>query len=226
MAPADVNTAVATKVVEEGDFDVTRAAGFEPNPISYRRRAAAAARNAFSRAIALFADVRPGELATALLLTTNVTLLLSAYYLLKIVREPLAGGGAEVKMYAAAGQALLLVPVVRLYGWLASRFGRVRLVSSVTVFFVSWLVVFYALGRTSVPLGVPFFVPLLSVIFVAKVAENSVDDSLQNTARRALFLVTSREAKYKAKVAIDTTVMRPGNVLAIGREHDRRAREA
>jgi hypothetical protein len=135
-----VSTAVATKVVEEGDFDVTR--GLEPNPISQRTRAAAAARNAFSRVIALFADVRPGELATALLLTTNVFLLLSAYYLLKIVREPLilAGGGAEVKSYAAAGQALLLVPVVRLYGWLASRFGRAKLVSSVTVFFAACLV--------------------------------------------------------------------------------------
>jgi AAA family ATP:ADP antiporter len=62
--------------------------------------------------------------------------------------------------------------------------------------------------------GSSSFVPLLSVIFVAKVAENSVDDSLQNTARQALFLVTSREAKYKAKAAIDTFVMRLGDVLA------------
>src|SRR5689334_14375499 len=67
IPPADVSTAVATKVVEEEDFDVTRAAGLEPNAISYRTRAAAAARNAFSRVMALFADVRPGELATALL---------------------------------------------------------------------------------------------------------------------------------------------------------------
>jgi AAA family ATP:ADP antiporter len=108
--------------------------------------------------------------------------------------------------------------------------------------------------------GSSSFLPLLSVIFVAKVAENSVDYSLQNTARQALFLVTSREAKYKAKAAIDTFVMRVGDVLAaavvwmgtrahwdthrfivvnvalvlcwlgivvaLGREHDRRAQEA
>ena len=36
-----------------------------------------------------FADVRPGEATTALLLTVNVFLLLTAYYLLKVAREPL-----------------------------------------------------------------------------------------------------------------------------------------
>ena len=47
----------------------------------------------------LFADVRAGEATTALLLTVNVFLLLTAYYLLKVAREPLIllGGGAEVK---------------------------------------------------------------------------------------------------------------------------------
>jgi AAA family ATP:ADP antiporter len=384
----------------------------------------------FLRFLRLFAEVRPGETATVLLLTSNVFLLLLAYYLLKIVREPLilAGGGAEVKSYAAAGQALLLIPVVRLYGYLAGRFGRLTLATIVTLFFVTNLVVFFALARAHVPLGVPFylwvgifnvtaiaqfwsfandvytseeggrlfpllgvgssvgavagarvakllfrpfgahalmlvaavvlllclgltylvhrrdarrkaglgaaaeveapmgkqggftlllrdrylglvavltlllnwvnstgeyvldrtlvemasgasslagtgaagseqiigefkadyfgwvnlvgvllqlfvvsrvfkylgvrsalfvlpcvallgygslsFVPLLSVILVAKVAENSVDYSLQNTARQALFLVTSREAKYKAKAAIDTFVVRSGDVLA------------
>src|SRR5262249_45448159 len=42
------------------------------------------------------------------------------------------------------------------------------------------------------------FAPILSFIRVAKIGENSTDYSLQNTARRALFLNTSREAKYKA----------------------------
>jgi AAA family ATP:ADP antiporter len=58
------------------------------------------------------------------------------------------------------------------------------------------------------------FVPLLSIAFATKVAENSVDYSLQNTARQALFLPTSREAKYQAKVAIDTFLVRGGDVLS------------
>jgi AAA family ATP:ADP antiporter len=58
------------------------------------------------------------------------------------------------------------------------------------------------------------FAPLLSVAFMTKVAENSVDYSLQNTARQALFLPTSREAKYQAKVTIDTFLVRGGDVLS------------
>ena len=62
--------------------------------------------------------------------------------------------------------------------------------------------------------GLVAVVPLLSVAFMTKVAENSVDYSLQNTARQALFLPTSREAKYQAKVAIDTFLVRGGDVLS------------
>jgi AAA family ATP:ADP antiporter len=62
--------------------------------------------------------------------------------------------------------------------------------------------------------GLIAFAPLLSSAFVTKVAENSVDYSLQNTARQALFLPTSREAKYQAKVAIDTFLVRAGDVVS------------
>jgi AAA family ATP:ADP antiporter len=56
--------------------------------------------------------------------------------------------------------------------------------------------------------------PILSLIRVAKVAENSVNYSIQNTARHALFLTTSREAKYKAKAAIDGFFWRMGDTLS------------
>jgi ATP:ADP antiporter, AAA family len=60
------------------------------------------------------------------------------------------------------------------------------------------------------------FVPLLSFIRGAKLAENSLDYSLQNTTRNALYLPTSREAKYKAKQANDTFFVRFGDVLSAG----------
>src|SRR6201994_1200880 len=109
--------------------------------------------------LGLVADVRPGEAATAVLLTANVFLLLTAYYFLKVAREPLIllGGGAEVKSYAAVGQSILLVFVTSGYSWLASRVGRMALITWVTVIFIVNLVVFWALGERGVPLGVPFF---------------------------------------------------------------------
>jgi len=56
--------------------------------------------------------------------------------------------------------------------------------------------------------------PVLGMVRVVKIAENSLDYSLQNTARQALFLPTSRDAKYKAKAAIDTFFVRSGDVLS------------
>jgi AAA family ATP:ADP antiporter len=56
-------------------------------------------------------------------------------------------------------------------------------------------------------------VPLLAVVRVGKTLENSTDYSIQNTARQALFLPTSREAKYKAKQAIDSFFVRAGDML-------------
>ena len=60
------------------------------------------------------------------------------------------------------------------------------------------------------------FVPLLGVVRWAKILENGTDYSIQNTTRQALFLPTSREAKYKAKAAIDTFFVRAGDVVQAG----------
>ena len=106
-----------------------------------------------------FADVRAGEAASALLLAGTLFLLLTAYYLLKVVREPLIllSGGAEVKAYAAAGQAMLLVPVLKLHGAVARRVGRFALIATVLLFVASNLLVFAGLFRTGVPIGLAFY---------------------------------------------------------------------
>jgi AAA family ATP:ADP antiporter len=79
---------------------------------------------------------------------------------MKVVREPLilASGGVNVRAYAAAGQALVLLGAVPLYGWLAGRVARRKLITTVTAFFIGCLVVFYALALASAPVGAVFFV--------------------------------------------------------------------
>ena len=105
------------------------------------------ARSPLDAFLNLFAEVRDGEGVTAVLLMLNVFLLLSGYYLLKTVREPLIlaarGGGAEVKSYASAAIAALLLVLVPLYGAVASRLSRVRLINGVTAFFIVCLVGFF-----------------------------------------------------------------------------------
>jgi AAA family ATP:ADP antiporter len=56
--------------------------------------------------------------------------------------------------------------------------------------------------------------PTLALITMVKVTENSADYSLQNTVQQALFLPTSRDVKYKAKAAIDTFVVRAGDLAS------------
>ncbi|MCP4606913.1 MAG: MFS transporter [Proteobacteria bacterium] len=58
------------------------------------------------------------------------------------------------------------------------------------------------------------FLPLLPVIFLVKILENSTDYSLNHTAREILFLPVLREEKYKAKFAVDTCFWRGGDALS------------
>jgi len=77
------------------------------------------------------------------------------------VREPLIllGGGAEVRSYAAAGQALVLMGFVPLYGWVASRVNRARLLVAVTLFFIACIELFAMGVAARLPyIGVAFFI--------------------------------------------------------------------
>src|SRR3569623_1566110 len=103
---------------------------------------------------------KPGEMVTTLVLTANVFVLLTCYYLLKVVREPLillGGGGAELKAYASAGQTVLLLAAVPAFGMLASRATRIRLLTIVQLIFMGCLVAFYALAKAHAPVGLAFY---------------------------------------------------------------------
>jgi ATP:ADP antiporter, AAA family len=58
------------------------------------------------------------------------------------------------------------------------------------------------------------FAPVLAFIRMTKIVENATDYSVQNTVRRALFLPTSREAKYKALQAVETFFWRAGDMVS------------
>src|SRR3954466_11662109 len=119
------------------------------------------ARTRLDRALALFTDIRAGEGTTAVLMLLNIFLLLVCYSVIKTVREPLIllGGGAEVRSYAAAGQALVLMAFVPAYAWLAGRVNRVRLLITVSVFFIACIELFAAAVAARLPfVGVAFFI--------------------------------------------------------------------
>jgi AAA family ATP:ADP antiporter len=117
-------------------------------------------RSPLERLLSVFADVRAGEGVGALLLTVNVFLLLAGYSLMKPARDGLilTEGGAEAASYSAAAQAVLLMGVVPLYGWLGTRVVRIRLISIMMLFFAATLVAFSVAGRAGAREGVAFYV--------------------------------------------------------------------
>ncbi len=116
--------------------------------------------NSADRFLRLFADVRSGEGVTALLLSSNVFLLLTSYYIIKALRDGLILGefGAEARSYTSAAIVGVLAIGVPLYGRLADRVSRNRLVNIATTFFVVSFVAFYGLWRTGFNIGVIFYV--------------------------------------------------------------------
>lgn len=151
------------------------------------------------RALRIVADVRAGEGLTALGLATALFLLLLAYYIIKPVREALIlqhPAGAEYKSWMGAGIAILLLFVVPAYSKLADRLPRNRLVSGVTLFFASHLVLFYLASSSpglsgSLWLGLGFFlwVGIFNMLLVAQLWAFANDLYLPEQGKRLFVIV-------------------------------------
>ena len=129
-------------------------------------------------------DVRSGEGRRVALFGFQIFLLLTAYYLLKTVREPLillwgiwGLGGQELKVYATSAQALLLLFVLPLYGRLAGRVPRLTLIRFTLLGFIASLALFVPLGMSGVPIAAPFYMWLgiVSLLGIAQFWSLAVD---------------------------------------------------
>lgn len=115
------------------------------------------------RVLRIFTVIHPGEIVKASLLFLNSFLIMFAYYQIKPVREGLLLGrySAEIKSYLAIPQAVLLIFVVKAFSGIASRVPRHLLITYVTLFCVSNLVLFNILNLAGVSvavMGIVFFV--------------------------------------------------------------------
>jgi AAA family ATP:ADP antiporter len=108
----------------------------------------------------------------SLLCAANLFVLLASYYVLKTVREALilSEAGAAVKSYSAAGQTLLLLIVIPLYSLASSKVRPSKLITFLTLFFISHLAVFYFAGQAGFRIGVAFFlwVGIFNVLVIAQ----------------------------------------------------------
>ena len=143
--------------------------------------------------LSLFAPVRPNEAFTAFLLMLDLFVLLTAYYIIKPVREGLilGGAGAEIRSYTAAGQAVLFWFMLPLYNAYAARVNRLKLINGITAFFMSHLLIFYFLARLGVQFGVVFFlwVGLFNLMMVTQFWALATDIYTQEQGRRLFAIV-------------------------------------
>jgi ATP:ADP antiporter, AAA family len=150
-------------------------------------------RTLVERLLTPIADVRRGEAASALLMALTMFLILAAYYMLKTAREVfiLAEGGAEVKSYSSAGQAILLLGLVPAYGAFASRVNRVQLVQWVTLFFVSNLALFVMAVGAGLHVGIVYFlwVGIFNVMVIAQFWAFANDLYTQEQGKRLFPLI-------------------------------------
>lgn len=145
------------------------------------------------RLLSLFADVRAGEGVSTLLLAANVFLLLGGYSLMKPARDGLilTEGGAEVASYSAAAQAVLLMMVVPLYGWLGTKVVRIRLIAITLIFFAVTLIGFYIGGQAGLREGVAFYIwiGLINVFIVSQFWAFANDLYTEGQGRRLFPLI-------------------------------------
>lgn len=107
-----------------------------------------------------FTRLRPGEGGSVVAFFTYALLMMVSYYILKTIREPLllTASSAEMKSYAYAVTALVLLFLIPVYGFVFRHTGKQQLTRYVTGFFLLNLVVFYLLGRAGVDIGFAYYV--------------------------------------------------------------------
>lgn len=144
----------------------------------------------------LFTVVHPGEFLTVLLLALNIFLIGAAYSILKPVRKGLilTKHSAEQEAYLFAVVAILLIFVIKLFSFLSSKISRQKLIASVTLFFISNLVLFYILSEAGMSLsilGVVFWiwVSIFNVFIIAQFWAFSNDIYSEEAGKRLFPIV-------------------------------------
>jgi AAA family ATP:ADP antiporter len=167
-------------------------------------------RRVLSRWLPVF--VAPGEAFAVLMLAANAFVLMMAYYILKTIREPLilqGGGygisGEELKTYATAGQALLLLGLVPLYCRIARGIDRRQLIRRTVGFLVVSLLLLMLLSQLQVRIGLVYYLWLGSVSLIA-IAQfwSFATDFYQRTQGERLFPLIAAGASLGALLGAGT----------------------
>ncbi|AOE49342.1 ATP translocase [Kangiella sediminilitoris] len=127
------------------------------------------------RLLAPFVWIRAGEGRSVVLMFFSLFILMLAYYLLKVIRDPLilSDGSAELKSYTTSVQAIILLGVIPLFSKYYYKFSdyndKSLFLRRVLLFFVSHLLIFAVAKYAGLPIGIAFYI-WLGVFSVTMVA--------------------------------------------------------
>ena len=130
---------------------------------------------------------------------------------LRVAADPSLDVGELVAAYFGNFQFWVTVGSLAIQLFLVSRIYAVAGVRGALLVHPALVAIGYGLIAATPLLG--GFVPVFTLIQVVKVVENSINYSLMNTTRHALFLPVDRDAKYDGKTAIETFFWRCGDLV-------------
>jgi AAA family ATP:ADP antiporter len=150
-------------------------------------------RSRWERWLGLFAKLRPGEGRAVLYFMSYGFLVMSSYYMLKTLREPLllSTAMAETKSYAYAVIALILLFVVPAYGALYQRLPKRQLFRWLSSILLFTQFVFFLLSQTSLDIGFAYYVwvGLFGVLITAQFWAFAADSFNLKTGQRVFPLI-------------------------------------
>lgn len=138
----------------------------------------------------------------------------------RVIQEMLGSEATQAVVGDAAQREYIQVGTSRFY---SGFYTQVNLATLVLQGFVASRMLKYG-GFATILLALPVvsllsyatmaLVPMLAVVKLMKIAENSTNYSLNNTARHVLWLPATAEMLYKGKPTIDTLFVRAGDGMA------------
>jgi len=173
----------------------------------------------FERLLTLFTRVRPGEGRSAFLFFLHGFLLLFSYQVVKALREAfmLTKFPAEVRAYAVALIALILMLLVPVYAAVRRRLDGERLLRAVTAFFAANLLLFWAAAVAGLPIAFPFFVwvSIFGVMVIAQLWAFAADSFNLKSGQR-LFPVIMVGANLGALTGAKSAQLAVGALTPVG----------
>ena len=137
-------------------------------------------------------DLRQGEGRAVFWSFVYFFCLLSSYYILRPIRDEMGiSSGLDRMQWLFTGTFATMIMVVPLFGWITSRYERRQFLPYIYIFFISNILLFYALFESALPITAvaPAFFIWLSVfnLFIVSVFWSFMNDLFRNDQAKRLF---------------------------------------